>query len=89
MSTFMFLTQLPKCDRCFRSVHVTSEPCTPPSTRILVDAQDVEVCEMRNLLDVSKLIVQSALERRESRGLHFTTDHLEYVSDTCPLPFPH
>lgn len=44
---------------------------------------------MRNLLDVSKLIVQSALERRESRGLHFTTDHLEYVSDTCPLPFPH
>jgi hypothetical protein len=40
---------------------------------------------MRNLLDVSKLIVQSALERRESRGLHFTTDHLEYVSDTCPL----
>jgi len=37
----------------------------------------VEVCEMRNLLAVAMLIVQSALQRHESRGLHFTTDFPE------------
>lgn len=40
-------------------------------------AVTVEVCEMRNLLAVAMLIVQSALQRHESRGLHFTTDFPE------------
>lgn len=34
----------------------------------------LEACEMRNLFCCSKLVVNSALSRRESRGLHFTTD---------------
>jgi L-aspartate oxidase len=33
--------------------------------------------EMRNMLDVAQLIVRSAQQRHESRGLHFTTDYPE------------
>jgi L-aspartate oxidase len=34
-----------------------------------------ERLEMRNLLDVANLIVSSAMLRKESRGLHYTTDY--------------
>ena len=35
----------------------------------------LELCQLRNLITIGYLITRSASMRRESRGLHYTTDH--------------
>ncbi|MEO7215010.1 L-aspartate oxidase [Mucilaginibacter sp.] len=39
----------------------------------------VKLCELRNLIQVSYLVVKSAMARHESRGLHYTTDYPEHA----------
>ncbi|MBO4966332.1 MAG: L-aspartate oxidase [Muribaculaceae bacterium] len=34
-----------------------------------------ELCELRNLINVGYLIMRQAMERKESRGLHYTVDY--------------
>jgi L-aspartate oxidase len=34
-----------------------------------------ELCELRNVINVGYLIMRQAMERKESRGLHYNIDH--------------
>ena len=34
-----------------------------------------QLCELRNIINVAYLVMRQALERKESRGLHYTVDY--------------
>ncbi len=45
----------------------------------------VKLCELRNLIQVSFIVIKSAMLRKESRGLHYTTDypnHTDKITNT-------
>lgn len=45
----------------------------------------VKLCELRNVIQTAYIVIKSAMKRKESRGLHYTTDypgHADHVEDT-------
>ena len=45
--------------------------------------------ELRNLLQVAELIVKSAIDRHESRGLHYSKDYPDLLPDAVPTVLTH
>ncbi len=41
-----------------------------------------KLCELRNLIQVSYIVIKSAMMRKESRGLHYTTDYPHHANQT-------
>ncbi|MAO64949.1 MAG: L-aspartate oxidase [Balneola sp.] len=63
-----------RLERAMRRVELLNEEVEDFYHRTKVN---VPLCELRNLICVGYLIVRSALQRKESRGLHYTTDYPE------------
>ncbi len=40
-----------------------------------------DICELRNIINVGYLITRQAIERKESRGLHYTVDYPQHAYD--------
>ncbi len=40
-----------------------------------------DICELRNMINVGYLITRQAIERKESRGLHYTVDYPRHAYD--------
>jgi L-aspartate oxidase len=71
-----------RLDRAMRRLHLLFEETEEFYKRTKLS---VQLCELRNLIQVSYIVIKSAMLRKESRGLHYTTDypaHAEEVHDT-------
>jgi L-aspartate oxidase len=41
----------------------------------------VKLCEFRNVIQVAYMVIKSAKARKESRGLHYTTDYPQHANE--------
>ncbi|HCN85098.1 MAG TPA: L-aspartate oxidase [Sphingobacteriaceae bacterium] len=47
----------------------------------------VKLCELRNVIQSAYLVIKSAMLRKESRGLHYTTDYPEHMDNPTDTVF--
>ncbi len=61
-----------RLERAYRRLHLLYEETESfyKSTKL-----STSLCELRNLIQVSYLVIRSAMLRKESRGLHYSTDY--------------
>jgi L-aspartate oxidase len=70
-----------RLDRALRRIHLLRAEIEEYYANFRVNR---DLLELRNLVVCAELVVRSALERHESRGLHFSRDY----PDTLPAGFP-
>ncbi len=63
-----------RLERALRRIRLLSDEVTDYYNRTLIT---LPLLELRNIIQVAELIVRSALMRKESRGLHYSTDYPE------------
>ena len=63
-----------RLERAFRRINLIYDEVRDYYNRTIISNQ---LIELRNLTQIAKLIIGSALQRKESRGLHFSTDYPE------------
>lgn len=47
----------------------------------------VKLCELRNVIQNAFIVIKSAMMRKESRGLHYTTDYPQHMENTTDTVF--
>ena len=47
----------------------------------------VKLCELRNVIQVAFIVIKSAMARKESRGLHYTTDYPQHAKQLVDTIF--
>ncbi len=67
-----------RLERAFRRTHMLFEETEEFYQRTRVS---VPLCELRNLITNAYIIIRSAMSRKESRGLHFSTDYPDQVEE--------
>lgn len=67
-----------RLQRAFKRTHLLYEEVEAFYNKNRVS---VPLCQLRNMITVAYLIIRSALLRKESRGLHYTTDYPHTSSD--------